>query len=164
MICVPISTNSRGSSAFTLPCVPTGMNTGVSMTPCFVVSRPNRAWLCVSVFRSSNIGSLTFQKSSTPHPIRRPVRPGSDEVIAAAQTVAVTAGRVDMEFRRNLCLFQGKVVVEHILDPDTVILRHHQECWRGIGGHVHVRRDFISVFLDRQVARVNQDAEIRPAT
>ena len=40
MICVPISRSSRGSIAFTLPCVPTGMNTGVSTTPCAVVNRP----------------------------------------------------------------------------------------------------------------------------
>ena len=33
MICVPISFNSRGSIAFTLACVPTGMKTGVSITP-----------------------------------------------------------------------------------------------------------------------------------
>ena len=31
--------SSRGLTAFTVPCVPTGMKTGVSMTPCAVVNR-----------------------------------------------------------------------------------------------------------------------------
>src|SRR5437867_2245925 len=56
MICVPISINSRGSSAFTLPWVPTGMNTGVSMTPWPVVSRPRRALESGSVLSNSNMG------------------------------------------------------------------------------------------------------------
>src|SRR5271165_5972937 len=55
MICVPISLSSRGSSALTLACVPTGMNTGVSTTPWGVVSLPRRALVCKSVLRSSNI-------------------------------------------------------------------------------------------------------------
>src|SRR6266850_2884951 len=55
MICVPISRNSRGSSALTLPCVPTDMKTGVSMTPWGVVNRPSRALEVASVFNNSNI-------------------------------------------------------------------------------------------------------------
>ena len=43
MIWVPISRSSRDPCAFTLPCVPTDMKTGVSTTPCGVVSRPSRA-------------------------------------------------------------------------------------------------------------------------
>jgi hypothetical protein len=39
--------------AFTVPCVPTGMKTGVSTTPCGVVSRPRRARDEESVARSS---------------------------------------------------------------------------------------------------------------
>src|ERR1043165_715287 len=56
MIRVPISINSRGSSALTLPWAPTGMNTGVSMTPCPVVSRPRRALQPGSVLSNSNMG------------------------------------------------------------------------------------------------------------
>ena len=33
-ICAPISTSSAGAIALTVPYVPTGMNTGVSTTPC----------------------------------------------------------------------------------------------------------------------------------
>ncbi len=55
MICVPISRNSRGSSALTLACVPTGMNTGVSITPRVVVSRPSRPFDAVSVSNNSNM-------------------------------------------------------------------------------------------------------------
>src|SRR5438445_9995429 len=55
MICVPISRNSRGSIALTLPCVPTDMNTGVSTTPWAVVNRPSRAFELGSVFNNSNI-------------------------------------------------------------------------------------------------------------
>ena len=55
MICVPISRSSRGSIAFTLPCVPTDMKTGVSTTPCGVVNRPRRALELASVLSSSNM-------------------------------------------------------------------------------------------------------------
>src|SRR5476649_2807903 len=58
MICVPISCSSRGSSALTLACVPTGMNTGVSMTPRVVVNFPRRALVDESVLRSSNISVI----------------------------------------------------------------------------------------------------------
>src|ERR1041384_4528160 len=58
MICVPISSNSRESSALTLPCVPTGMNTGVSIRPCPVVSRPRRALVEASDLRSSNTAEI----------------------------------------------------------------------------------------------------------
>ena len=40
--------------ALTVPCVPTGMKTGVSTTPWGVVSRPRRAWEEGSVAKSSN--------------------------------------------------------------------------------------------------------------
>src|SRR5450759_2567226 len=43
MICALSSRSSRGLTAFTLPCVPTGINAGVSITPCVVASRPRRA-------------------------------------------------------------------------------------------------------------------------
>src|SRR3954466_3604852 len=43
MICAPVSATVSGNMAFTVAAVPTGMKTGVSMTPCAVVSRPRRA-------------------------------------------------------------------------------------------------------------------------
>src|ERR1017187_8920335 len=55
MIWEPISHSSRGSSAFTLPCVPTDMKTGVSTTPCGVVNRPRRARELASVFSNLNM-------------------------------------------------------------------------------------------------------------
>lgn len=58
MIWVPISRNSRGSSAFTLACVPTGMNTGVSMIPRAVVKRPSLAFEAGSVWTISNTGPI----------------------------------------------------------------------------------------------------------
>jgi hypothetical protein len=39
----------------TVPRVPTGMNTGVAIEPCSVVSRPARARLALSVVSSSNV-------------------------------------------------------------------------------------------------------------
>src|SRR5688572_25007062 len=62
MICVPISTSSRGSSAFTLACVPTGIKTGVSIVPCAVCNRPNRARLAESFLISSNTAQSFGQK------------------------------------------------------------------------------------------------------
>src|SRR5688572_17780359 len=43
MMETPMSSRSRCSAAFTLPCVPTGMNAGVSTSPWGVVSVPRRA-------------------------------------------------------------------------------------------------------------------------
>src|SRR5688572_28742611 len=54
MIWVPDLVSSRGSKALTLPCVPTGMKTGVSISPRAVVTRPRRALLVVSVFNNSH--------------------------------------------------------------------------------------------------------------
>ena len=42
-ICAPSSSSSRGAIALTVPYVPTGMNTGVSTSPCASESRPRRA-------------------------------------------------------------------------------------------------------------------------
>src|SRR5581483_673079 len=55
MICAFNSRSSRGLTALTEPCVPTGMNAGVSIAPCAVVNRPRRAFDCRSCARSSNI-------------------------------------------------------------------------------------------------------------
>src|ERR1043166_1814499 len=55
MICALSSRSSRGLTVFTEPCVPTGMNAGVSMLPCAVTSRPTRALVFLSCAFSSNI-------------------------------------------------------------------------------------------------------------
>ena len=64
MIWEPISHSSRGSSAFTLPCVPTDIKTGVSTTPCGVVNRPRRARELASVFSNLNIENITIINGS----------------------------------------------------------------------------------------------------
>src|SRR5882724_6484690 len=74
MICVPISLSSRGSMAFTLACVPTDMNTGVSTTPCAVVNFPRRAFVDGSVLSSSNIARRVNQN-----------RPGEDKNLPVRQ-------------------------------------------------------------------------------
>src|SRR5664279_3234873 len=60
MIWVPISHSSRGSTALTLPWVPTDMKTGVSTTPWGVVNRPRRALDVASVFSSSNMAARVY--------------------------------------------------------------------------------------------------------
>src|SRR5204863_24691 len=50
------SPSSRELTALTLPWVPTGMNAGVSIRPCSVLSRPERAFVLLSVAPTSNIG------------------------------------------------------------------------------------------------------------
>src|SRR5215510_5841991 len=52
MICASTFLSSSGLIALTLPCVPTGMKTGVSTQPCRVVNRPSRARDFGSVLRS----------------------------------------------------------------------------------------------------------------
>ena len=72
---MPISRSSRVSSALTLAWVPTGMNTGVWITPRLVVNRPSRAFDPESVFNNSNMRKLnpiqqrsTKQKQNLPEP------------------------------------------------------------------------------------------------
>ena len=48
-ICAPSASSSAGVSDFTVPFVPTGMNAGVSTSPCAVVSTPARAAPSVAV-------------------------------------------------------------------------------------------------------------------
>src|SRR4051812_49033446 len=43
MICAPSAWSSSGEQHFTVAWVPTGMNTGVSIAPCGVATRPRRA-------------------------------------------------------------------------------------------------------------------------
>src|SRR6266516_3769830 len=58
MICAPASSSIAWVRALTVPCVPTGMKTGVSMAPCAVVSRPLRASLAGSAARLSKVKGL----------------------------------------------------------------------------------------------------------
>src|SRR5260221_7583851 len=96
MICVPISWSSRGSSALTLACVPTGMNTGVSMTPCAVVSFPRRALVGASVFSSLNI--LIIQN--------RNAAPLGNQIVARHQRQAVNHRRRHDELIGRVFSFQ----------------------------------------------------------
>ena len=52
-ICAPTASRSRCINALTAPCVPTGMNAGVSTSPCAVVRTPRRARPSVWVTRKS---------------------------------------------------------------------------------------------------------------
>src|SRR5438270_878162 len=65
MICAFISRSSRGLTPFTEPCVPTGINAGVSITPCAVVDRPCRAFDCRSGVKSSKFFCIRTRDSST---------------------------------------------------------------------------------------------------
>src|SRR3954470_6846437 len=63
MICALSSRSSTGETALTVACVPTGMNTGVSMVPWRVTSRPRRARLCGSVPSNVNIAAAMADES-----------------------------------------------------------------------------------------------------
>src|SRR5215475_4905002 len=58
MICAPQASRSLVRSVLTVAWVPIGINTGVSKAPCGVWSRPRRAWLCASVWRSSKVSGI----------------------------------------------------------------------------------------------------------
>src|SRR5678815_5468770 len=51
---------------FTAPCVPTGMNAGVSTSPCAVVITPRRARPSVCVKRNANGGALIDRRIVDP--------------------------------------------------------------------------------------------------
>src|SRR5262245_27239013 len=57
-IAAPASTRSRCVTPLTAPCVPTGMNAGVSTTPCAVVITPRRAPRSVCVTRKLNSAGI----------------------------------------------------------------------------------------------------------
>jgi hypothetical protein len=54
MIEAPSSSSASCVNALTVAAVPTGMNAGVSITPCGVLSLPRRAAVDVSFFSISN--------------------------------------------------------------------------------------------------------------
>jgi len=54
MIEAPSSSSASCVSALTVAAVPTGINAGVSITPCGVLSFPRRADVVVSVFSIAN--------------------------------------------------------------------------------------------------------------
>ena len=64
MICEPASFKSRGNTPFTVACVPTGIYTGVSISPCGVCKIPARAPVSGSVFISSNEKNSLFKALS----------------------------------------------------------------------------------------------------
>ena len=66
-----------------------------------------------------------------------------------------------MEFEGHLDGLQGRGVTEDVLDPDWIILGHDQEGWGRVGGGIEVGSDAIALVGDGQVARVNEDSEIR---
>src|SRR6266446_698813 len=65
MICAFISRSSRGLTPFTDPCVPTGINAGVSITPCAVVNCPRLAFECRSVVESTKLFCIRTRDSAT---------------------------------------------------------------------------------------------------
>src|ERR1700734_433204 len=116
MICVPISSSSRGSSALTLACVPTGMNTGVSTMPWAVRNFPRRALVCASVLRSSNISIAEFPKRY----IHQQIRGDLFEILFERREVAVTGqlqprSRFEERFTRHGAAgdFAGKFLYVH---------------------------------------------------
>src|SRR5215510_15814644 len=58
MIYAPQASRSLVRSVLTVAWVPIGINTGVSQVPCGVWSRPRRAWLGASVWRSSKVSGI----------------------------------------------------------------------------------------------------------
>src|SRR5574341_803320 len=66
MIAAPQATRSLVRSVLTVACVPMGINMGVSKLPCGVCSRPRRAWLWASVWRSSNVSGIAAHQSQPP--------------------------------------------------------------------------------------------------
>src|ERR1700676_4986368 len=71
MISAPSSSSASCVSALTEAAVPTGMNTGVAIAPCGVVSRPTRA-PPGSVFATSNekFTHGVYQEKIKAHPAR----------------------------------------------------------------------------------------------
>src|SRR6476620_8861326 len=55
MICEPVAATWSGRTPLMVPCVPTGMNAGVSNEPWRVVRRPRRARVVPSLWRSSKL-------------------------------------------------------------------------------------------------------------
>ena len=70
MIEAPNSSSASCVNALTVAAVPTGMNAGVSITPCGVLSLPRRADVVASVFSISNekLTLPVYQEKIHAHP------------------------------------------------------------------------------------------------
>jgi len=60
IIVAPASRRSRGSSVFTVACVPTGMKAGVSTGPCGVTKTPARAAPAVESIRKAKGDAMNY--------------------------------------------------------------------------------------------------------
>src|SRR6266404_3090562 len=92
MISAPSSSRTSWVRPLTVACVPTGMNTGVSITPCGVVKRPQRAPVASVLARSKEkLTHPVYQEKMKAQPTRHTTK--------AAQTVkAMVNGFVPFNF------------------------------------------------------------------
>src|SRR5437899_978034 len=96
MICALSSRSSRGLTAFTLPWVPTGMNAGVSISPCAVASRPRRARDERLLVINSNIAGHVRDRRKC----RKLIRKGRRKVSVKSKSPALT----NCPQRRGVCV------------------------------------------------------------
>ena len=139
-ISAPISRRSAGVRLLTTPSVPTGMNAGVSTTPCAVWSRPRRA--SPSRATSSNDGTRS-RHALTPSAIEHGVAvaveavAGGDGVgVGREHPLAAGEGRDQQEQRRA----RQVEVREERVDRAELVARHDGQIGpAGPGGDGAVR-------------------------
>src|SRR6188472_3581479 len=121
MMLAPTSRTSSGWSALTVALVPTGMNCGVSTTPCGSVSRPRRA----RVDPSDGGGARTSN-------VAAPVTSAGHDVVPERGHVRLrAAGRRDLEPERRQVRTRG-------LGRDSALRRPVEETEAQEEGLVHV--------------------------
>src|SRR5208337_2922658 len=90
--------------------------------------------------------------------------PAGDWQRGAPQAVAMSACRVDVQFRRDLGILQRLEVNGRVFHVHRIVLGLHDERWRRFIANVNVgiRREVL--FFERQIARIDDHGEVRPAT
>lgn len=106
---------------------------------------------------------LGFQPALCLHPLRDALGPVGNAVGRGAQTVAVSACRVDVHFEGNLRFRQSEAVCERVFYAYRVIFCHGNEGGRRVVRHFDLRRKVGAVLFGRQVRGIDEDGEIGAA-
>src|SRR5262245_35062257 len=98
-----------------------------------------------------------FQPSLRAQPLADTLRPVRHRILRRAQSVAMPAHRIDVQFYRNLRSVQRLSVDEGVLHLDRVILCHGDKGgWRLIV-HLQFRGKLRQILFCREVSRIEEN-------
>src|SRR5258705_2290886 len=108
--------------------------------------------------------SVTSLGQKWEQPVGGPLWPCSDEVFGWSKAVTVAAGRIDVQFDRNFGFVQRRGVKQGVFDANRVVCGHGKERRRCVCCDLQVRGDLVIFLFDDEIAGINHEGEIGPAT